>query len=78
MRERIVTQDNLVLVPISQQMLGDLGLQSGDEVDIQVVDRALIVRSIEEVERKEQLENIVQGLLRRRSSTYEQLAVGAK
>lgn len=61
---------------LSPEMLHAMGLSSGDEVDIGLIDRTLIIRPLEEAERAERINTITQTLLTRRASTYEHLAEG--
>jgi antitoxin component of MazEF toxin-antitoxin module len=73
---RIQTLGNSVALVLSPEMLHAMGLNSGDEVDIILIDRTLIVRPLEEAERAERINTLTQTLLTRRASAYERLAQG--
>jgi virulence-associated protein VagC len=48
----------------------------GDELDIEVVDRKLILRPLNEVEREQKLKSTTEAIFERRKSAYQRLAEG--
>lgn len=50
----------------------------GDEVDMSLVDRKLILRSLDEVERANKIQDTMKSLLAHRKSEYKELAKGVK
>ena len=74
---RVTTVGDSAALLISPEFLHALGINIGDEVDIALIDRTLIVRPLAEAERAQRIENITQSLFVRRKSVYEQLAKGA-
>ncbi len=75
---RITTIEGSAALLLSPEILRALGISIGDEVDIALVDRMLIVRPLDEVERARRINEITQALLVRRKSAYEQLAKGSE
>jgi hypothetical protein len=53
-----------------------LGLKVGDEVDISLVEKTLILRSLDEAKRAGRIENTTTLIIERRKSAYEELAKG--
>lgn len=78
MREQIAAQDGLATLHLSQEILDDLDLKVGDEIDLSVVDGVLVVQPVRTAQLSKDMEEIVQGLLKRRRSVYEALAAGAE
>jgi len=77
-RKRIAMSEDSAAILLPQEMLDQLGVNAGDEVDLSVVDRTLIVRSLDEAERARKIENAITDIFKRRSSAYEQLAKGVE
>lgn len=78
MREHIVAQGDLATLPLSQKILDDLNLKVGDEIDLSVVDGVLVIQPVRTAQPPKDIEDIVQGLLKRRRRVYEELAAGAE
>jgi AbrB family looped-hinge helix DNA binding protein len=55
-------------------VLESLGLKAGDAVEVTVNDRQLILRPVEDTERRQRLEAITQEVLERRRDAYQRLA----
>lgn len=53
-----------------------LGVSAGEELDIEIIGRALVVRSVEEANRSREFADTFESLLRKRRQAYEQLAEG--
>jgi len=63
----------LLLTP---EVLEQVGMQVGDEVDVSVLDRTLIVRPLADVEREEAFTAAMNYVLKRHKRLYEALAKG--
>lgn len=76
-RERITTSGDDAAVRIPQEVLDGLGVAVGDEVEMSVVERTLVVRPLNEVERADRIDAATENVIGRRTSAYEELARGA-
>ena len=76
MSKRTTTIDDTSSVLLPQEAVDALGVGAGGELDIEIVGRALVVRSIEEAQRSREFDNIFESVLKRRREAYEQLADG--
>ena len=56
------------------EALEAVGVQPGDEVDIEIIERAVIVRSVAEADRAGEFAESFDSIFERRCSAYEQLA----
>jgi antitoxin component of MazEF toxin-antitoxin module len=75
-RKRIDTSKDSAAILLPQEVLDQLGINAGDEVDLSVVDRTLILRPLEESERARKIEDATVAVFERRKSAYEELAKG--
>ena len=75
-RERITASGDNATVRIPAEILEGLGLVVGDEVEILLVERAVVVRPLNEVERSERIESATNDVVERRQIAYEELARG--
>lgn len=75
-RKRIDTSKDSAAILLPQEVLDQLGINAGDEVDLSVVDGTLILRPLEEAERARKIEGATNTVFERRKSAYEQLAKG--
>ena len=76
MPETIVTLDESASVSLPSQAVDALGVTAGDELDIEIVGRALVVRSADEARRSREFTDIFESVLKRRRHAYQQLAKG--
>ena len=76
LRRKISTTGNSAALVLSQDILGLMGIQVGDEVEVQLVDRTLIVRPVGENTRDAQVANAIERIVRRRAGLMERLAEG--
>ena len=76
-RERISTSGTDATVRLPGEILERLGVDVGDEVEMVVVERTLIVRSVNETDRAAQIDAVTNEVIDRRKSAYEELARGA-
>ena len=76
-RERITTSGDDATVRLPREILEGLGLAVGDEVEMVVVERTLVVRPLSEVDRTNKIDAATNDVIERRASAYEELARGA-
>lgn len=76
-RERITISGDSPAVRLPQDILELMGVAVGDEVEMSLVERTLIVRPLDEAERSQRIETASKNVLERRKSAYEELAKGA-
>lgn len=77
MKRKIATSGNSAALILSQDILGLMGLSVGDEVDVQLIDRTLVVRPLPEKEREERVASAMDSVLSRRHRLLRRLAEGA-
>jgi hypothetical protein len=63
-------------VPLPPEALDALGVDVGAELDLEIVGRAVVVRSVEEARRSRQFIGIFESILTKRRPAYEELAKG--
>lgn len=63
---------------LTQELLDQLGVKAGDQVDITVADRTLTVRPLAEAERARLIDEAMEKLIERRRGLYQRLAEGPK
>ena len=78
MKRRISTSGNSAALVLSQDVLGLMGIAVGDEVDLSLVDRTLVVRPVAEQEREQRVAGAVDDVFSRRRSLLRRLAEGPK
>jgi antitoxin component of MazEF toxin-antitoxin module len=76
MSKRITTLDHSASVALPPEAVEALGVAAGGELDIEIVGRALIVRSVEDARHAREFSDIFEAVLNRRRRAYEQLAEG--
>ncbi len=77
-RKRIMAAGDSSTVVLPKEVLDMMGVKAGDEIDLSVVDRTLIVRSLDEVERARKIDDKTDAVFERRKSAYEELAKGSE
>ena len=77
-RKRITVSENPATLLLPQEILDKMGVVDGDEVDVSVVDRTLILMPLDEVERAQKLGTVTKSVLERRKRAYQELAKGAE
>jgi putative addiction module antidote len=77
-RKRIMAAGDSSTVVVPKEVLDMMGVKAGDEIDLSVVDRTLIVRSLDEAERARKIDDITDAVFERRKSAYEELAKGSE
>jgi antitoxin component of MazEF toxin-antitoxin module len=71
-----ITIDERSSVALSPEVMEALGVEAGAKVDVEIVGRAMVVRSVEEAERSREFTHAFESILRRRQKAYEKLAEG--
>src|SRR6266446_542732 len=74
MSKRITTLDDTASVSLPPEAVDALGVSQGDALDIEIVGRALVVRSVEEARRSRSFAEVFELVLRERRHAYEKLA----
>jgi antitoxin component of MazEF toxin-antitoxin module len=77
-RKRITASENPATLLLPQEMLDMMGVNDGDEIDVSIVDRTLILRSLDEAERAQKIGAATESVFEHRRSAYEELAKGAE
>ena len=76
MSKRITTLDDASSVSLPPEAVEALGVGAGDELDIEIVGRALVVRSADDARRSREFADIFESVLKKRRRAYEELAEG--
>lgn len=76
-RERIHKAGDVAAVRLPPQILEDLGIGIGDEVEMSIKEGAIILRPLDEPEPARKIEDASTAVIDRRKSAYEELARGA-
>ena len=76
MFELIAADGNSVAVVFPRELLAQVGMGVGDQVDITLIDRTIVLRPIDEAERAQRIEEITEQLFIQRKSVYAALAEG--
>ena len=77
-RKRITVSGSPTTLLLPQEILDKMGVADGDEVDVSIVDRTLILMPLDEVERAQRLGAATESVLQRRKSAYQELAKGVE
>ena len=77
-RKRISTSENPATLLVPQEILEKMGVADGDEVDVSIIDRTVILTPLDEVERAQKLETATKSVFERRKSAYQELAKGTQ
>ena len=76
MSRNITTVDSSSSVALSREALDALGVEPGADLDVEIVGRAIVVRSVEEASRSRDFIHNFESILGHRRAAYEQLAEG--
>jgi len=71
-----IVLDQRSSVALPPEALDALGVEAGAELELEIVGRALVVRSLEEARRSRKFMNAFDSVLARRRTAYEELAKG--
>jgi antitoxin component of MazEF toxin-antitoxin module len=76
-RKRIATSQDSTAILLPQEVLDEMGVREGDEVDVSVSDGTLLMRPLS-AERARKLEDATKAVFERRSDAYKKLAEGVE
>lgn len=77
LRKKVTAVGNSAAIVLSRDLLQLLGLEVGQEVELSVIDRTLVVRSAQEAERAEKIRRAADKVFKRREGLLTRLAEGA-
>ena len=73
-RKRITTQGNSAAVLLSRDLLDLMDIKVGDEVELTLVGRSLVVRPVAEVERKQKVKSAIKKVITEDAGLLKRLA----
>lgn len=76
MSKTVTTIDQSSSVALPPEALDALGVEAGAELEVEIVGRTLLVRSVEEARRSREFLSIFESILSRRRTAYKELAKG--
>lgn len=76
MSKTLTTLDQRSSVALPPEALEALGVEAGAELEVEIVGRALVVRSVEEAKRSRDFITTFESILSKRRSAYDELAKG--
>ena len=76
MSKTVATLDQRSSVALPPEALDALGVEAGAELEVEIIGRALVVRSVEEARRSRDFMSAFESILSRRRTAYEELAKG--
>lgn len=74
---KITKVGNEFMLPLTAEILKEIGVAEGEAVSVSVESQTLIARSLNRVELEKKVDEIVLDLLEKRRSAYQILAEGA-
>jgi antitoxin component of MazEF toxin-antitoxin module len=75
-RERITAVGESAVLLLPKEVLDKLGIAIGDEVELSLIDRTLMLQPLDEANRTQQLAALTKAVFARRQRAYTQLAQG--
>jgi antitoxin component of MazEF toxin-antitoxin module len=75
-RERITAVGTSAALLLPKEVLDQLGIAIGDEIELSLIDRTLMLQPLDEADRAQQLAAITTTVFARRQRAYTQLAQG--
>jgi antitoxin component of MazEF toxin-antitoxin module len=75
-RERITAVGKSAALLLPKEVLDKLVITIGDEVELSLIDRTLMLQPLDEADRAQQLAAITKSVFARRQHAYTQLAQG--
>jgi|GEM_PF-1125942 len=73
MSKTVTTLDQDSSVALPPEALDALGIEAGAELEVEIVGRALVVRSVEEARRSAEFISTFESILSKRRTAYEEL-----
>jgi antitoxin component of MazEF toxin-antitoxin module len=77
-RQKIIAVDDSPSLLLTPELLEKPGVSIGDELDLTVEGRTLIIRPTDETERRARMDGAMKELMKRRRKVYGRLAEGAQ
>jgi AbrB family looped-hinge helix DNA binding protein len=74
----IATSGDSAAILLPKEILDEMGIREGEEVDVTVSDRTLIMRPLDEAERAGKIKEATSAVFERRSPAYKKLAEGVE
>jgi antitoxin component of MazEF toxin-antitoxin module len=76
MPKTTTTLDQAASVSLPPEAIDALGVEAGAELDVEIIGRALVVRSVKEAQRSREFIDSFESILTRRRGAYDELAKG--
>jgi antitoxin component of MazEF toxin-antitoxin module len=76
MSKTVTTIDQRSALALPPEALDALGVEVGAELEVEIVGKALVVRSVEEARRSREFMDTFESILSKRRGAYEELAKG--
>ena len=77
-RSKVTIAENSAAILVPQELLDEMGIAVGDEIDVALEGKTLVLRSLDEAERAEKLKQIMDSVFERRAIAYQKLAKGVE
>lgn len=74
----IATSGDSAAILLPKEILDEMGIREGEEVDVSVSDRTLIMRPLDKAERAGKIEEATSAVFERRGPAYKKLAEGVE
>jgi antitoxin component of MazEF toxin-antitoxin module len=74
--EQIITLDDPTGFLLTPEMLQQIGISTGDKIELTIINRTLILRSLDEAERARKIAAATKDIFDRRREAYQILAEG--
>lgn len=75
-RKRIDVSENSSTLLLPKELLDEMGVVVGDEVDVSIVDGTAVLMRLDELGRAQKLRTATKSVIERREQAYEELAGG--
>ena len=76
MSKTVTTVDQRSSLALPPEALDALGVEAGAQLEVEIVGKALVVRSVEEAQRSREFMGTFETILFKRRGAYEELAKG--
>lgn len=77
-RKCIIASDDSAVILLPQEVLDQIGVSNGDEVELSIEEGAVILRPLDEATRAPKLAESTDAVLEHRQSAYARLAEGVE
>ena len=74
MSKSVITIDQHSSVALPPEVLEALSVEAGEQVEVEIVGRAVVIRSLEEAKRSREFISAFESILYKRRAAYEELA----